>query len=126
MVIIGRYKVSRSTLSVISRLNVLLQAAVDIMEKQGASVADRPRHVTAGEMLSGGLSIGFTRAGERFRRMRRFVVCDTVQIAPSYIAEHFIRICSLKHLRHMSPCRCYMQRPQSSIFLMIQITSRTI
>lgn len=86
MVVIGRYHVSLSTLSVIFRLNIPLQAAMDIMEKQGALVADRPRHIAAGEMLSGGLSIGFTRAGDRFRRMRRFVVCHTAQNPLSYIA----------------------------------------
>ncbi|KAG1742247.1 cytochrome P450 [Suillus paluster] len=46
-------------------------AAVDIMEKQGGSVADRPRFVAAGEMLSGGLSNLLTPAGMRLRRMRR-------------------------------------------------------
>ncbi|KAG0701299.1 cytochrome P450 [Suillus ampliporus] len=46
-------------------------AAVDIMEKQGASLADRPRRIAAGEMLDGGLSILFTPAGSRLRRMRR-------------------------------------------------------
>ncbi|OAX32607.1 cytochrome P450 [Rhizopogon vinicolor AM-OR11-026] len=54
IVIIGRYK-----------------AAVDIMEKQSVTVADRPRMVAAGEMLSGGLSVAFSPAGDRFRRMRR-------------------------------------------------------
>ncbi|KAG0692006.1 cytochrome P450 [Suillus ampliporus] len=46
-------------------------AAVDIMEKQGASVADRPRLVAAGEMLGGGVTTLSTRAGSRLRRMRR-------------------------------------------------------
>ncbi|KAG1742246.1 cytochrome P450 [Suillus paluster] len=46
-------------------------AAVDIMEKQGGSVADRPRFVAAGEILSGGLSTLLTPAGDRLRRMRR-------------------------------------------------------
>ncbi|OAX31873.1 cytochrome P450 [Rhizopogon vinicolor AM-OR11-026] len=54
IVIIGRYK-----------------AAVDIMEKQGGTLADRPRMIAAGEMLSGGLSIGFVHTGDRLRRMRR-------------------------------------------------------
>ncbi|OJA12871.1 hypothetical protein AZE42_02902 [Rhizopogon vesiculosus] len=35
------------------------------MEKQGGLVADRPRSVAAGEMLSGGLSIGFIPTGDR-------------------------------------------------------------
>ncbi|KAG2049577.1 cytochrome P450 [Suillus hirtellus] len=54
MVIIGRYK-----------------AAVDIMEKQGRMLADRPRLIAAGEILSRGLSLGFCHAGDRLRRMRR-------------------------------------------------------
>ncbi|KAG2137958.1 cytochrome P450 [Suillus clintonianus] len=46
-------------------------AAMDIMEKQGGSLADRPRMVAAGEILSGGLSVAFAPAGDRHRRMRR-------------------------------------------------------
>ncbi|KAG1748502.1 cytochrome P450 [Suillus paluster] len=46
-------------------------AVVDIMEKQGASLADRPRLVAAGEMLTGGLSILLIPPGIRWRRMRR-------------------------------------------------------
>ncbi|OAX34409.1 cytochrome P450, partial [Rhizopogon vinicolor AM-OR11-026] len=46
IVIIGRHK-----------------AAVDIMERQGGSVADRHRMVAAGEMLSGGLNIAFAPIG---------------------------------------------------------------
>ncbi|KAG1723925.1 cytochrome P450 [Suillus paluster] len=54
IVIIGRHK-----------------TAVDIMEKQSGSLVDRPRLIAAGEILSGGLSIVFTPAGDRLRRMRR-------------------------------------------------------
>ncbi|KAG1719654.1 cytochrome P450 [Suillus lakei] len=54
IVIIGRHK-----------------AVVDIMEKQGGSLADRPRMIVAGEILCGGQSIGFMHAGDKFRRMRR-------------------------------------------------------
>ncbi|KAG1769881.1 cytochrome P450 [Suillus placidus] len=46
-------------------------AVVDIMEKQGGSLADRPRLVAAGEILNGGLSIILTPAGSMWRRMRR-------------------------------------------------------
>ncbi|KAG1890766.1 cytochrome P450 [Suillus subluteus] len=56
IVIIGRYK-----------------AAVDIMEKQGKMLADRPR-LAAGEILTRGLDIVLAHAGDRFRRMRRFVI----------------------------------------------------
>ncbi|KIJ67571.1 hypothetical protein HYDPIDRAFT_174012 [Hydnomerulius pinastri MD-312] len=47
------------------------QAAMDIMEKQGGSLVDRPRFVAAGELLGGGLRILLTPSGERFRKMRR-------------------------------------------------------
>ncbi|KAG1841527.1 cytochrome P450 [Suillus subalutaceus] len=54
IVIIGRYK-----------------AAADIMENQGKFLADRPPMIAPGELFSGGMSIGFTPFGDRFRRMRR-------------------------------------------------------
>ncbi|KAG2039358.1 cytochrome P450 [Suillus americanus] len=54
IVIIGRHK-----------------AAVEIMENQGKLLADRPPMIAAGELFSGGLSIGFIPFGDRFRRMRR-------------------------------------------------------
>ncbi|KAJ8579865.1 cytochrome P450 [Rhizopogon salebrosus TDB-379] len=54
IVIIGRHK-----------------AAVDIMERQGGSVADRPRMVAAGEILSGGQNLAFAPVGDRLRLMRR-------------------------------------------------------
>ncbi|KAG1875735.1 cytochrome P450 [Suillus subluteus] len=54
IVIIGRYK-----------------AAIKIMENQGKFVADRPRMIAAGEMLSGGMSIALAPFGDRFRNMRR-------------------------------------------------------
>ncbi|KAG1875750.1 cytochrome P450 [Suillus subluteus] len=54
IVIIGRYK-----------------AAMEIMENQGKFVADRPRMVAGGEILSGGMSIALAPFGDRFRKMRR-------------------------------------------------------
>ncbi|KAG0696211.1 cytochrome P450 [Suillus ampliporus] len=56
IVIIGRYK-----------------AAVDIMEDQGRSVADRPRMIAAGEIFRGGLSLGFQPFGDRMRRLRKAI-----------------------------------------------------
>ncbi|KAG1870960.1 cytochrome P450 [Suillus tomentosus] len=47
------------------------QAAVDIMEKQGANVADRPRSISVQETLSGGLRMHLEDSNERWRRMRR-------------------------------------------------------
>ncbi|KAG1890767.1 cytochrome P450 [Suillus subluteus] len=46
------------------------KAAVDIMEKQGRMLADRPRLV-AGDIFSRGLSLVLLDAGDRCRRMRR-------------------------------------------------------
>ncbi|KAG2030769.1 cytochrome P450 [Suillus americanus] len=54
IVIIGRHK-----------------AVVEIVEKQGGSLADRHRMIAAGEILSGGQAIGFMHACDKFRRMRR-------------------------------------------------------
>ncbi|KAG2133740.1 cytochrome P450 [Suillus clintonianus] len=53
IVIIGRHK-----------------AAVDIMEKQGGLLADRPRRAAA-EILTHGLVVGLSSAGDRLRRKRR-------------------------------------------------------
>ena len=41
------------------------------MEKKGGLMADRPRAVAAGEILSRGLRLIFAPAGEQFRRLRR-------------------------------------------------------
>ncbi|KAG1807981.1 cytochrome P450 [Suillus subaureus] len=47
------------------------QAAVDIMEKEGANLADRPRSIAVQETLSGGMRILLERSGEKLRRVRR-------------------------------------------------------
>ena len=49
---------------------ILWQAAIDIMVKQSHKLADRPRYIVAGEILSRGMRILATRAGERLRRLR--------------------------------------------------------
>ncbi|KAG1769952.1 cytochrome P450 [Suillus placidus] len=54
MVIIGRHQESN-----------------DIMEKEGGLLADRPRAVAAGEILSRGLRMILAPAGEQFRRLRK-------------------------------------------------------
>lgn len=48
------------------------QAAMDIMEKEGASIADRPRLIAAAETLSGGMRVVSSRSGERLRKIRRW------------------------------------------------------
>ncbi|KAH7912664.1 cytochrome P450 [Hygrophoropsis aurantiaca] len=47
------------------------QAAMDIMEKEGASLIDRPRYISASEVLSGGMRVVVERAGDRLKRLRR-------------------------------------------------------
>lgn len=47
------------------------QAAIDIMEKEGAALVDRPVSISAGETLSGGMRVLLTPAGERFKKLRR-------------------------------------------------------
>ncbi|KAJ6588699.1 cytochrome P450 [Mycena capillaripes] len=54
IVIIGRY-----------------DAAVEIMEKEGASVADRPTSIAAGETLSGGMRTLLIGNGESLRKLRK-------------------------------------------------------
>ncbi|KAK0447335.1 cytochrome P450 [Armillaria borealis] len=47
------------------------QAAYDIMEKEGASLVDRPRSIAAGDTLSGGMRVLLTPAGQRLKRLRK-------------------------------------------------------
>lgn len=58
------------TIIVIGRL----QAVIDIMEKEGASLVDRPQNISAGDTLSGGMRVLLTPAGDRIRKMRRWVL----------------------------------------------------
>jgi hypothetical protein len=48
-----------------------MQAAIDIMEREGAWLVDRPQNIAAGETLSGGMRMLLTPAGDRFKKMRR-------------------------------------------------------
>ncbi|KAK7689094.1 hypothetical protein QCA50_007785 [Cerrena zonata] len=47
------------------------QAAVDVMQKHGSDLADRPRTVAAGEILSGDMRTLLVGAGERLKKLRR-------------------------------------------------------
>lgn len=49
----------------------LNQAAVDIMQKHGTELADRPLSIAAGEIMSGGKRTLLVGAGERLRKLRR-------------------------------------------------------
>ncbi|KAG2134588.1 cytochrome P450 [Suillus bovinus] len=47
------------------------QEAIDLMEKQGAFLADRPRSVAGGDILGRGMRFVQLRYGEQFRRYRK-------------------------------------------------------
>jgi len=127
IVVIGRHKVNLFMIACfISKLNILLQAAVDIMEKQGATLADRPRTIAIGEMLTGGVGIVSMPFGDRFRRMRRFVVRHITQISFQHDAGYFIYISSLKQLKRTSLCRFHTRNAWFSTFLMIRTISTTM
>lgn len=70
MIIIGRHQV-RLFRDLSLSLYSLAQESVDIMEKEGGLLADRPRVVAAGEIMSRGLRMILSPAGEQFRRLRR-------------------------------------------------------
>lgn len=46
---------------------------MDILEKDGAITADRPRAIAGGEMISGNMRLLLVRAGEHFRKLRKHV-----------------------------------------------------
>ncbi|KAF9238564.1 cytochrome P450 [Melanogaster broomeanus] len=50
-----------------------LDAATEIMEKEGGTLVDRPRSVAMGEMMSNNMRIVRVGSGERFRRLRKAV-----------------------------------------------------
>jgi hypothetical protein len=47
------------------------KAAVEIMERRGAHLADRPTSISAGETVSGGNRLLLTPLGDRFKKMRK-------------------------------------------------------
>ncbi|KAF8922451.1 cytochrome P450 [Mucidula mucida] len=75
-------------------------AAVAIMEREGASLADRPRSVGAGETLSGGMRVLLTPHGERFKKMRRAL---HAHLQPKSVAgyEDVLTKASMTHLRDL-------------------------
>ncbi|KAF8439310.1 cytochrome P450 [Boletus edulis BED1] len=48
-----------------------VDAVTEIMEKEGSALADRPRMISAGEMLSKDMRLLLLHSGERFRRFRK-------------------------------------------------------
>ncbi|KAI0060310.1 cytochrome P450 [Artomyces pyxidatus] len=47
------------------------KVAADLLDRRAGIYSDRPRLIVASEISSGGLSLGFTRYGDLWRRMRR-------------------------------------------------------
>lgn len=93
------------------------RAAMEIMEKQGASLADRPRSIAAGETLSGGMRIVVERTGDRLRRLRRYdspisnlVGIRHLRTICSCDTELCMRCCNPRLRRLTSRYRSDMQR----------------
>ncbi|KAJ7267773.1 cytochrome P450 [Mycena rebaudengoi] len=61
-------------------------AAVEIMEKEGASVADRPPSIAAGDTLSGGMRTLLIGNGERLRKLRKAL---HAQLRPTIAADYY-------------------------------------
>lgn len=59
--------------------------AVEIMQKRGADLADRPDFIAAGDFLSGGMRTLLVGAGERVRRLRRALHS---QLQPTAAVQH--------------------------------------
>ncbi|KAF7350486.1 Cytochrome P450 [Mycena venus] len=84
IVIIGRYDVRHPALHQIHTI-IFPEAAVEIMEKEGASVADRPSSIAAGDTLSGGMRTLLIGNGERLRKLRKALHS---QLRPIVAAEY--------------------------------------
>ncbi|KAJ6590592.1 cytochrome P450 [Mycena vulgaris] len=75
-VVIGRYDASKY---------FPCTAAVEIMEKEGAYLADRPPSIAAGDTLSGGMRTLLIQNGERLRKLRKAL---HAQLRPIVAAEY--------------------------------------
>lgn len=100
------------------------------MEKEGGSLVDRPRSISAGETLSGGMRMLITGAGDRFKKLRRCVYFKPLRVwvrinfaAVSGTIALFMQ--AFRHMlrKRMSQRRCSTQRYLFSIF---SRTPRTI
>ena len=60
------------------------EAAIDIMEKENASLVDRPRVISAGETMSADKRILLVRSGERFRKLRKYVYALSIETCTHY------------------------------------------
>ena len=73
--LVGRYQVGVMHAATMSRTctdTSAVQAAVDILIKHSGETMDRPRHPAAFEILSGGLRVVLTPAGDRIKRYRKY------------------------------------------------------
>ncbi|KAG6915377.1 hypothetical protein DXG01_011778 [Tephrocybe rancida] len=85
-----------TTIIVIGRYD----CAVEVMEREGAALVDRPLSIAAGETLSGGMRVLLTPAGERFKKMRKAlhahlspkVVQSYVPVLMSNARDHILDI----------------------------------
>ncbi len=90
------------------------EAAIDIMEKEGASLAERPKWVAASEIVSGGMRILLLNSGKRFRKLRKLVSkvynASLLTFHFSVTLERCIPICRPRQWSIMSHSRCATQR----------------
>ncbi|KAF9254961.1 cytochrome P450 [Marasmius fiardii PR-910] len=91
-----------------------LQAVVDIMEKEGASLVDRPLSIAAGQTLSGGMRVLLTPAGDRSRKLRRALhahlqpksVASYSPVLMKTARQHILDICE-NPARHQDHAKRY-------------------
>lgn len=73
-IVVGTYQVSVCSLLFLPGSTLIwFQAAMDIMQRHGSDLADRPPAVSASDILSGGKRILLLRAGKRMVAYRRYV-----------------------------------------------------
>lgn len=68
-----------------------IQAAIDIMEKENASLVDRPRTIAAGEIFSGDKRILLVGQGERWRKLRKYVGLELRLLLHAYLLRRALQ-----------------------------------
>ncbi|KAK0199583.1 cytochrome P450 [Desarmillaria ectypa] len=90
------------------------QAAVDIMEKEGTALADRPRWTAASEIVSGGMRLLLLQSGERLKKFRKALhthlqakSAKDYEPLQMYYAVHIVRNIAKKPAKHMNYAKEY-------------------
>jgi len=83
------------------------------MEKEGASLVDRPRNISAGEILSGAMRVLLTPYGDRFRKMRRYAPVSLIGRITDFTSQGTAFSPPIKGRRGLRACadtRCKSSR----------------